>query len=258
MDNYQIARRAQIGVIIPSTNTGVEYDLQKLRIDGVTWHPSRFFIELRNWADEVAKTGETDNQVFERFLEIMRGEIPYSIRNVLSAKVNHIMLGMSAETFWGGLEGNIAFERDIKDQIGDLGLTTGAGATKDALEKFGCKKISVITPYPQVGDENVIRFFSDIGFEVHKVKGLNRPSATAIAETSIKQVVDAIYEVDADDVDCIIQCGTNLSTVDIFPSFEHILGKPMLPINTCTVWHALRACGVNDKITGMGRLLEEF
>ncbi|TRX55021.1 Asp/Glu racemase [Thalassomonas sp. M1454] len=258
MDNYQIARRAQIGVIIPSTNTGVEYDLQKFGLDGVTWHPSRFFIELRNWADEMEKTGEHENDVFERFLEIMRGEIPGSIRNVLSAKVNHIMLGMSAETFWGGLDGNIAFEQEIKDQIGDIGLTTGAGAMKDALNKFGAKKISVITPYPEVGDENVIRFFTDIGFEVHKVKGLNRPSATAIAETSIQEVVAAIEEVNDDSVDAIIQCGTNLSTVDLFPTYEHILGKPLIPINIATVWHALRACGINDKITGKGRLLEEF
>ena len=29
MNNYQIARRARIGVLVPSTNTGVEYDLQK-------------------------------------------------------------------------------------------------------------------------------------------------------------------------------------------------------------------------------------
>ena len=107
MDNYQIARRAQIGVVIPSTNTGVEYDLQKFNLEGVTWHPSRFWIELRNWADEVDATGESVNDVFERFLEIMRGEIPVSIRNVLSAKITHLMLGMSAETFWGGLEGNI-------------------------------------------------------------------------------------------------------------------------------------------------------
>ncbi|WP_163930130.1 Asp/Glu racemase [Paraferrimonas sp. SM1919] len=258
MLNYQIAKRAQIGVIIPSTNTGVEYDLQKFGLDGVTWHPSRFFIELRNWADEMEKTGENENSVFERFLEIMRGEIPYSIRNVMSAKVNHIMLGMSAETFWGGLEGNIAFEQEIRDQIGDLGLTTGATATKEALDCFGAKTISVITPYPQVGDENVIRFFTDIGFKVHKVKGLNRPSATAIAETEIKQVIDAIYEVDAPQVDAIVQCGTNLSTVDLFPTFEHILDKPLIPINVATVWHALRACGIDDKITGHGRLLEEF
>ncbi|WP_448212016.1 maleate cis-trans isomerase family protein [Colwellia sp. MEBiC06753] len=262
MNNYQIARRAQIGVIIPSTNTGVEYDLQKFGLDGVTWHPSRFYIELRNWADEVEKTGDNENQVFERFLEIMRGEIPSSIRNVMSAKVKHIMLGMSAETFWGGLEGNIEFENDIKAQIAEfdpnVGLTTGAGATKLALNKFGAKRISVITPYPQVGDDNVIRFFEDIGFEVHKVKGLNRPSATAIAETEIKEVIAAIEEVDHESVDAIVQCGTNLSTLDIFPVYEHILQKPLIPINVATIWHALRACGINDQITGYGRLLEEF
>ncbi|MBB5210155.1 Asp/Glu racemase [Microbulbifer hydrolyticus] len=258
MDNYQIARRAQIGVIIPSTNTGVEYDLQQIRLDGVTWHPSRFWIELRNWSDEMSRSGDDENTVFERFLEIMRGEIPVSIRNILSAKVSHIMLGMSAETFWGGLEGNIAFEREIRDQIGDLGLTTGAGATKDALNCFGAKRISVITPYPQVGDDNVRRFFSDIGFEVVKVKGMSRPSATAIAETSIQDVLQAVREVDGDDVDAIIQCGTNLSTIDVFPTLEHCLQKPLIPINMATVWHALRACGIEDRIIGKGRLLEEF
>ena len=72
MDNYQIGHRARIGVLIPSTNTGVEYDLQKFALDGVTWHPSRFWIELRNWADEDAKTGEGIDSVFERFLELMR------------------------------------------------------------------------------------------------------------------------------------------------------------------------------------------
>lgn len=259
MDNYQIARRARIGVLIPSTNTGVEYDLQKFaNVDGLTWHPSRFWIEIRNWAEEEAKTGEGINNVFERFLETMRGELPPSIDSVMSAEITHLMLGMSAETFWGGMEGNIEFEKAIQDQIGDLGLTTGAGATRDALNCFGVKTLSVITPYPPIGDDNVRRFFSEIGFEVKHIKGLNRPSATAIAETSIKDVIDAVKEVDGDDVDAIIQCGTNLSTVDLFPTLEHVLEKPLIPINIATVWHALRACGINDKFTGKGRLLEEF
>ncbi len=258
MDNYQIAKRAQIGVLIPSTNTGVEYDLQKFSLDGITWHPSRFWIELKNWQEEEDKTGEGIDNVFERFLDMMRGEIPISIRNVLSAKISHLMLGMSAETFWGGLEGNIAFEEDIKSQLGGTGLTTAAQATKDALNCFEAKTISVITPYPPVGDKNVIQFFSDIGFNVKAVKGLSRPSATAIAETTIKQVLDAVNEVDGDDVDAIVQCGTNLSTVDIFPTLEHTLQKPMIPINIATIWHALRAVGANEKITGKGRLLEEF
>jgi maleate isomerase len=258
MELYQIARRAQIGVIIPSTNTGVEYDLQKFNLDGVTWHPSRFWIELRNWADESEATGDDSNTVFERFLAIMRGEIPASLRNVISAKVNHIMLGMSAETFWGGVEGAEQFESSIREHIGDLGLTTGATAMREALDSFGAKSISVLTPYPSVGDENVRRYFTEIGYDVKHIMGLNRPSATSIAETPIKDVLAAINEIDGDDVDAIVQCGTNLSTVDVFPTLEHILEKPLIPINVATVWHALRACGVEDKVTGKGRLLEEF
>jgi maleate isomerase len=257
MDNWQIGKRARIGVVIPSTNTGVEYDLQKFALDGVTWHPSRFWIELRNWADESDATGEDSSTVFERFLDLIRDEIPLSIRNVLSANITHLMLGMSAETFWGGLEGNIAFEKSIRDQIGDIGLTTGAEAVKTALEAFGAKTISVITPYPPVGDDNVRRYFSDIGFNVAHVHGLNRPSATSIAETPLRDVTAALRAVDRDDVDAIVQCGTNLSCADLFPALEHWLGKPLIAINVACVWHALRACGITDKISGRGRLLEE-
>jgi len=258
MDNYQVASRARIGVLIPSTNTGVEYDLQKISLDGLTWHPSRIWIEIANWADESERSGDDFNTVFERFLDALRVELPISIRNVLSARITHLMLGMSAETFWGGIEGNVAFEEGIQDQIGELGLTTGAGATRDALHCFGAKKISVITPYPPVGDDNVERFFNDIGFEVKAIRGLASPSATSIAEITIPMVMDAIRDIDGDDVDAIIQCGTNLSTVDIFPTMEHWLQKPLIPINIACVWHALRACGIHDTIIGKGRLLEEF
>lgn len=254
---WQIAKRARIGVVIPSTNTGVEYDLRQFQLEGVSWHPSRFWIELRNWADESDATGESSDGVFERFLDLIRDEIPLSIRNVLSADINHLMLGMSAETFWGGLDGNIAFEKSIRDQIGDMTLTTGAEAVRTALEAFGTKTISVITPYPPVGDANVRRYFSDIGFQVRHVHGMNRPSATSIAETPLSQVAAAVRAVDGDDVDAIVQCGTNLSCAQMFPALELFLGKPLLPINVACVWHALRACGINDTFTGRGRLLEE-
>jgi maleate isomerase len=104
----------------------------------------------------------------------------------------------------------------------------------------------------------VRQYFEEIGFTVKHVRGLNRPSATAIAETTIQDVLQAVREVDGDDVDAIIQCGTNLSTLDLFPTLEHLLQKPLIPINVATIWHALRACGIDDRITGKGRLLEEF
>ena len=38
-----IGPRGRIGVIIPSTNIGVEYDCQRIIPPGVTWHFARFF-----------------------------------------------------------------------------------------------------------------------------------------------------------------------------------------------------------------------
>ena len=67
-----------------------------------------------------------------------------------------------------------------------------------------------------------------------------------------------LRELDGDDVDAIVQVGTNMSMVRLAAAAEMWLGKPVIAINTATYWHALRANGINDKIPGMGRLLEEF
>ena len=102
------------------------------------------------------------------------------------------------------------------------------------------------------------RFFSDCGFDVATVKGLKCKSPVLIAHESEQTLRDAIIEVNDDSIDAIVQVGTNLSTVDLFPVIEKWVRKPCLPINMVTAWHALRASGVRDKIDGMGWLLEHF
>ena len=52
--------------------------------------------------------------------------------------------------------------------------------------------------------------------------------------------------------------GTNMSMVSVAAEAEARLGKPVIAINTATYWHALRACGIEDRIPGLGRLLAEF
>ena len=61
-----------------------------------------------------------------------------------------------------------------------------------------------------------------------------------------------------DDVDAILQVGTNLSAVRLCAAAELWLGKPVIAINTAIYWQALRRNGITDKIAGFGRLLEEF
>jgi maleate isomerase len=63
---------------------------------------------------------------------------------------------------------------------------------------------------------------------------------------------------DGDDIDAILQVGTNLSMVRLAAAAELFLGKPVVAINTATWWHALRANGIHDKLDGFGRLMSEF
>jgi maleate isomerase len=182
------------------------------------------------------------------------------MRDIMTCEPSYIMMGMSAETFWGGLEGNVEFEARLRDVIGpDIGLTSGAAALTAALDAFGAKKVAAITPYQPVGDVQVRRFLEESGYEVSKVVGLKCDSATSIAHTPPHEVIDTILrQLDGADVDAIVQAGTNLSGIDIFPTLEKQLNKPVIPINVATIWHALRAQGINDTFHGRGWLLERF
>ena len=83
-------------------------------------------------------------------------------------------------------------------------------------------------------------------------------SWTLIAEQTTDTLRTALRELDGDDVDAIVQVGTNLSMVKLAAAAEMWLGKPVIAINTATYWHALRANGIQDRMDGFGRLLAEF
>jgi maleate isomerase len=166
-------------------------------------------------------------------------------------------MGMSAETFWGGAAGNARFIEEVRAQAGGLGVSTGASACRAGLERLGCKRLAVLSPYQPVADANVTRFFEESGFTVVRFTGLRCPSATAIADVTEHDLVPVLRKLDGDDVDAIVQVGTNLSMVRLADAAERWLGKPVLAINAVTLWHALRANGIPDQFPGCGSLLRE-
>ena len=102
-----------------------------------------------------------------------------------------------------------------------------------------------MTPYQPVGDEQVQRFLEETGYNVTKVIGMKCDTANSIAHTPQRDVIDVVLnQLDGDNVDAIVQAGTNMSNVDLFPTLEKQLGKPVIPINVATIWHALRAIGM--------------
>lgn len=238
----------KFGVLAPSTNTIVEPNFHSMSVAGVTPHFSRIYIHDQNLSSDDA---------FERLLEQVREEITSAVQRVMTAEPDYMVMGMSAETFWEGVEGNRRFKRQIQELSG-VEVATGAEACGRALKLFNARRIGVITPYQPVADRNVIRFFEELGFEVVALTGLRCPTAISIAHVQEEDLRKALLEVNSDKADALVQVGTNLSMIRLADEAERWLGKPVLAINAVTWWMALRDNGIQDKLYGFGTLLRDF
>jgi maleate cis-trans isomerase len=68
---------------------------------------------------------------------------------------------------------------------------------------------------------------------------------------------EAFRSVNGPDVEALVQAGTNLFCAKVAATMELELSKPVIAINTATVWHAYRTHGISDQIKGFGCLLEK-
>ena len=239
--------RAKWGVIIPSTNTVVEHDFSRVRPDGITFHSGRMYLET---------TDLSSDEAFEAVLHEIRSSLATAIRDVLTCEPDYLVMGMSAETFWGGKTGGEAFTRDVRELSG-LEVSTGAAACGAAVEALGVRRIAVVTPYQPIGDEEVRNFFGELGVEVVGMHGLKCPTATAIAAVTEDELRPIAHQLDGPDVEAIFQVGTNLSMLALADKLERSLHKPTVAINAATLWHALRANDFPDRFEGHGVLLRE-
>jgi len=242
-----LGSRLKAAVMVPSTNTIVEPDYYSMAPNGCTFHVGRILIRNQSLSNDAE---------FENLLIQIRGAIDEAIDNVMTCEPDCMIMGMSAETFWGGKEGNLKFQTGIEEKTG-LRVYTGADACNKALQLYNAKKIAVVTPYQEVGDAQVVAFFRDYGYEVVKIIGLKCETAVAIAHVSEERLRDTLIELNEEDVDAIVQVGTNLSMAKLAGEAEKWLKKPVIAINTATLWHALREQGIHDKVYGFGSLLSE-
>jgi maleate isomerase len=240
--------RRKFGVIAPSTNTIVQPDLDDMRPEGVTNHYSRIF---------TPNSRAVSDATFRSGIAAIGGNVDDAVASVMTCEPDYLVMAISALSFFGGIKGADAFAKRIGDNTG-LGVTIGSHAMAAAIAAIGgIKRIAVLTPYWPTMNAEVRRYFGDAGLAVVRDRALKCTSWTGIAAVTPEACREAIRGLDGDDVDAVVQVGTNLSMVRLAAAAELWLGKPIIAINAAIYWHALRANGIDDRKSGFGRLLEE-
>ena len=238
----ELGYRAQMGVMTPATNTTVEPELYLMGPAGVTFHFARIF---------VAGGSREDGQ----------GPIPAMLetplRDLALMEPDHILLGMSAPSFAGGVEGDERLRAAIEQKMG-APVTTSGEAALAALQAYKARRIGLLSPYAANMDDRTTDFFTGAGYEVLRYRRLERGSPASIAAVAGRDIQAGIQELVAAGAEAVVQVGNNLVTARLADEAERWTGVPVIAINAALLWRGLRKVGISDQVRGFGRLLRDF
>ncbi len=250
------SHKLKLGVLLPATNTSVEHELWRLifdnreALDGVGLHTTPVVTPrpvLRNERDLVA------------YQQQFVGGLHAAIDHALLAQPDTLLMGMSLEHILYGLPAirTIMAEATARAPVP---WATWHDAAQAALSALGAKRIGLITPFDAKGNQNAARMFQDQGFEVVSSVGFACADALHIAhipDEAKERAVLNLLATKPNRLDAVVQCGTNMSFVDVAERLEPRLGLPLLSINAVTFWHALRQRGFRAPLNHGGLLLRE-
>ena len=227
--------RCQLGLIVPSWNTTMEYECFRMAPAGVSIHTTRI-------AHTVSGSVEASLH--------MIGEAPKSAELLAHAKVQAICFGCTGASFVKtGIDQEVIKTMEAATKIP---CTTTTTAIVEALGHFKAKSAAIASPYSKASNERMIKFLEYSGIKVVSEKGLNVERPAFLPPDHAYAVAREVNRPDADVV--IISC-TNFRSLEIIEQLEKDLGKPVISSNTASMWKLLKLAGLKDKIPGAGRLL---
>lgn len=244
----RLGYRCKIGLLVPAFNATLQPELEAMRPRGVTHHVAR--IEIPD-GPLLSNADQTD------LVNRMDPGIPAALRQILPVSPAIILHGISIPTFWHGPQGARQIQAEMREAAG-VEVVIGALACEAALERLGRpRRLAIITPYQPVGDAAVKSYFEALGYEITTIHSLRRPGHQAIAHAETSEIIAAFNAAAESGPDALLQVGTNLAAADLAAEAERWLGLPAVAINTALYWAGLRACGIQDRIYGFGRLLQD-
>ena len=236
--------RARLGVIVPPTNTVNEAEWQRMAPEGVSVHATRMPLHTDT------ETPEGERALYQ--------DLTHAVGDLAAASMSVIAYGCTA----GSMAAPLTRITDFMAGLSGTPAVATAPAIVRALNTLDAAKVSLATPYHDALNEHEAAFFAMNGIETLAMAGLglgaNGPEEyKAIARQPARTAAELARRVDRPDAQAIVISCTDFATLEVIEPLESELGKPVVTSNQATLWAALRAAGIDDRIEGCGRLLAE-
>ena len=234
--------RAKIGRISPSPETVGAEEWRRFLPCGVC------LVETRTLLHDVTVDGlsETAKQVERAALELA------------SAEVDVILQAGTAIAFFRGFGHDCELPRRIHAATG-IQATTSLTAVVEALRALEIQRPAIATPYLADIDARLVGVLEKSGVKVAAIRGMGLKKSIEMGKVTPEETYRLAREVvrsapKADGI--LISCG-NLRTFEAIEPLEIDTGLPVVTSNQAGLWQAMRMTGIKDRLTSLGRLLNE-
>ena len=228
------------GSLIPSTNTTVEIEFNRLLPDSLQLHVGR-----------LGKGGDTP------FSPSLDEDVAYQAKLLGTAKVEVLSLAQTSASLFDD-DYDAKAVRLMSEGAGVPALTS-ADAVGHAVHALGARRIGIVSPYSEEVMDRTKRYYETRhDLEIVGMEGFGATDAYSIGALGPDQAVGAFERIDRPDIEVLVVPGGNFPTMKFVAEWEERYRKPVVTTNQAALWAMLAVMKFKEPISGIGRLLHEM
>jgi maleate isomerase len=252
----ELAMRHHVWATLPCTIDGglasrAAIGLLALASDGVIECELRAFLELDGVAVFVSRIQPIPDTTPES-LRMMEHDLADATKRLLPGKpLDVVAFGCTSGAMAIGSERVASKINSIRQ---GTPVTDPFSASLKALAHLGARRIALLTPYVDSVNIMVDAYLAEQGLCVVE-RGSFKQTFETINRISEGDVARAGIELGSRDVDALFISCTGLRCSAVLETIEHAIGKPVVTSNQALAWDSLRLAGIDERVSGRGRLL---
>jgi len=234
-----IAPGGRIGLIALATDYNSETDLRRMLPTGTDLFTNRVL---------------NANPLTLENLRAMTEDITRAAQGILPGLGVDVMI-------YGCTSGTAAIgEAEVAARIAaaqpGIPCTNPIAAARAALQAFGARKISILTPYTDEVNRALADRFREQGAEVLNIDGFGLDDDIEMTGLPLSAIIEAAVQVCAPEADALFISCTAIRAAGVVEALEAKLEKPVITSNQALVWHSLQLMNNAARVAGFGRLFE--
>ena len=228
----------RIGLIIPSGNSLTERQFNQYAPPGLGIHVTRLRMTGK-WRKPWAELKSSLIEAAEALSDVRPGLIVFHC---------------TANSMENGLAHEAAIVETVEKASGCSTMTTAQAITQ-AFDRFGIKKLVLISPYVKETNAHEVKYLNEAGYTVVHELGLGL-EPHAYAQVTPAEWQKVVKENTRDEADGYFLSCTNTRMIEAIDDLEKDLDKPVINSNQATIWACLKRLGLNHSGGQLGRLFQ--